>query len=80
MVDFTSDVLDVIIVHIGSKLLNSRDAHLIKIGNGESISLPLGDEEVLWMSSKYGCDDNGKLVIFDVDINFKNKIDRESIV
>lgn len=80
MVEFTSDVLDVILIHIGSKLLYSRDEQYVKIGNVESISVPLGDEEVLWMSSKYGCDQNGKLVIVDVDINFKDKLDRERII
>ena len=80
MVEFTSDLPDVVFVHIDSKLLFSRDVQLIQIGNGESISVPLGDEEVLWMSSKYGCDQNGKLVIVDVDIAFKDKLDRESII
>ena len=80
MVEFTSDVLDVPIVHIGRELLYSRDAQFMKIGNGESISVPLGDEEVLWMSSKYVCDQSGKLIIVDVDINFKDKLDRESIL
>ena len=80
MVEFTSDEPDVILIHIGSKLLYARDAQLVKIGNGESISVPLGDEEVLWISSKYGCDQNGKLVIVDVDITFKDTLDRESII
>lgn len=79
MVGFTSDLLDARWVHIGSKLQDSIDAQFIKIDDGESISVPLGDEEVLWMSSKYGCDQKGKLVIVDVDIAFKDKLDRESI-
>ena len=79
-VEFTSDEPDEILIHIGSKLLYARDAQLLKIGNGASLSVPLGDEEVLWVSSKYGCDQNGKLVIVDVDINFKDKLDRESIL
>ena len=80
MVEFTSDVLDLIFIHIGSSLLYARGAQSIKIGNGESVSARLGDEEVLWMSSKYGCDQDGKLVILDVDITFKDKLDRESII
>ncbi len=80
MVEFTSNEPDVILIHIGSKLLYARDAQLVEIGNGESISVPLGDEEVLWISSKYGCNQNGKLMIVDVDITFKDKLDRESII
>ena len=80
MVEFTSNEPNVILIRIGSKLLYARDAQLVEIGNGESISVPLGDEEVLWMSSKYGCNQNGKLMIVDVDITFKDKLDRESII
>ena len=73
MVEFTSDEPDVMLIHIESKLLH-------RLNNGENISVLLGDDEVLWMSSKYGCDQNGKLVIVDVDITFKDKLDRGSII
>ena len=79
MVGFTSDVHNVILIHIERELLCARDAQSLPIGIGESISVPLGDEEVLWMSSRYGCDQNGDTVIVDVDITFKDKLDRESI-
>ena len=80
IVDFTSNVEDEMLIHIGGEPLYARDAQSVKIGNGESISIPLGDNEVLWMSSKYGCDQYRKLVIVDVDITSKDKLDRESII
>lgn len=80
MVEFTSYVDDSMLIHIGSGLLYAREAKSFKIQHGESISVPLGDKEVLWVSSKYGCHQNRKLVIFDVDTTFKDKLDRESII
>ena len=80
MIECTSEEPDELLIHIGSKLLDARDARILRIGNGASFSFPLGDNEVLWVSSKHGCDQNGKLVIVDVDINFKDKLDRESIL
>ena len=80
MVGFISDEPDELWIQIGSEPLYARDAQLLKIGNGESFSVPLGGEEVLWVSSKYGCDQTGQLLIVDVDINFKDKLDRESIL
>ena len=80
IVEFTSNVEDEMFIRIGGEPLYARDAQSVKIGNGESISVPLGNNEVLWMSSKYGCDQYRKLVIVDVDITSKDKLDRESII
>ena len=80
MIEFTSEEPDGLLIHIGSEPLDARDAQILTIGNGASISVTLSDVEVLWVSSKYGCDQNGRLVIVDVDINFKDKLDRESIL
>lgn len=79
-IEFTSHVPDVMSIHIGGPLLYAGDERYIEVGCGESISVPLGDEEVLWMSSKYGCEKNGKRVIVDVDVTSKDKLDRESII
>ena len=80
MVRFASHNLTVILVHIGKELLYARDAQLLSIGFEESISVPLGDQEVLWMSSKFICDQKENIVIVDVDITSKDKLDRESIL
>ena len=49
-------------------------------GHRESISVPLDDNEVLWISSNRVRDLNRVLEIDDVDITFKDKVDRESIL
>ena len=49
-------------------------------GHRESISVPLDDNEVLWISSNRVRDLNCMLEIDDVDITSKDKIDRESIL
>ena len=80
MVVVTYEVLNVISMHIKRELLCARDAQSLSFGIGQSVSVSLGDEEVLWMSSRYGRDQDGDTVIVDVDIAFKDKLDRESIL
>ena len=80
MIGFTSAVDDVILIQIERELLCARDAQSLPINIGEGISVPLGDKEVLWMSSRYGCDQNGNILLVDVDITSKDKLDRESIL
>ena len=81
MVGFTTVGLTEIFVHIERELLYTRNTQSIPMGFGKSISVPLGDEEVLWISSKYGCGSfETTLVIVDVDITSKDKVDRESIL
>lgn len=76
----TYEVLNVILIHIERALLLGGYAQSLSFGIGESISVSLDDEEVLWMSSRHGCDQNGDIVIVDVEITFKDKLDRESIL
>ena len=80
MVIFSSARVPQFVLHIDRELLYARDAQSISVGIGECISVPLDDKEVLWVSSKYGCDSIGKLPIVDVDISSKDKVDRESIL
>lgn len=80
MVRFRADSFRLLFIHIEREFLNAHDTQWLSLGFGESVSVPLRDEEVLWLSWKYGCNSNGKLVIVDMDITFKDKVDRESIL
>lgn len=78
MVGFSWNVLHGAFIHIERDLPSARD--MILIDHGGSVSVPLGDEEILWIMSKRGCAQNGKPEIVDVDITSKDKLDRESII
>ena len=75
-----SSSLDRVSTHIGKGLSYARDAQSLLIDTGDSISVPLGDEEDLWLSSKYGRNSIGTTVLVDVDITFKDKVDRASVL